>query len=137
VASTAKEARDFLSDFPPDIQVVALELRQAVLSTVPGVIEMVDRSSNIIGYGFGSGYADLICTIIPSQKGIKLGIVEGANLRDPDGLLEGTGKRHRYVVVRTVADASHPRLEKLLENAVGAWRVKRGPAIQTPQRRRR
>jgi hypothetical protein len=114
----------FLAAYPPEVRRVALELRRTVLGTIPDGLEMVDSAGKVIGYGFGSGYADLICTIIPSQKGVKLGIVGAAHLPDPDRLLEGTGKRHRYVALKGVADARRPGLEALLEAAVGEWKKK-------------
>ena len=40
-----------------------------------------------------------------------------ASLADPDGLLEGTGKRHRHVKLRTVADVRAPALRDLLVRA--------------------
>jgi len=33
-----------------------------------------------------------------------LGIVGGASMPDPNGLLEGAGKKHRYVVLNEAAD---------------------------------
>ena len=79
-----------------------------------------------MGYGFGPGYSDAICTIIPSKTGIKLGIVDGASLEDPDGLLEGSGKRHKHVVVKTAADARSAALKRLLKTALAAWKRRKG-----------
>jgi hypothetical protein len=82
----------------------------------------------VIGYGHGSGYADMICTIILSKTGVKLGIVGGADLPDPRGLLDGSGKRHRYVAFAEVADLKKPSVTALLEAAFAAWKKRRAAA---------
>ncbi len=43
--------------------------------------------------------------------------VNGATLPDPDGLLQGTGKRYRHVRLTTPADVEAPALRALLESA--------------------
>lgn len=52
-----------------------MKARQMIIDTVPDLLEMVDRRARVIGYGFGASYKDLICTIILSKSGAKLGIV--------------------------------------------------------------
>jgi hypothetical protein len=57
-----------------------------------------ERGSDIVDVSL------MICTIILSKKEVKLGIVGGASLADPNHLMEGAGKKHRYVVLNEVAD---------------------------------
>jgi hypothetical protein len=118
------DAADFLALYPETVRDVGIALRAVILAALPRVEETVDRPGRIVGYGFGPGYADAICTIIPSKTGIKLGIVNGASLDDPDGLLEGAGKRHKYVVVKSVADARSAPVKRLLKTALAAWTKK-------------
>lgn len=108
------EVKDFLAEYPPVVEEIALSLRGLILSVVPEAQEMVDRSGRVIGYGHGSGYKDLICTIILSKTGVKLGMVGGAELPDPKKLLEGAGKKHRYVQLQTLADLKKQGLKQLL-----------------------
>lgn len=75
-----KEVLEFFDGYPTKVQAVALGLRAIVRSAMPGAREMLDRSARIVGYGFGPGYADTICVIIPRKKGVKLGIVRGTEL---------------------------------------------------------
>ena len=53
-----------------------------VLSALPQVEETIDPSAGVIGYGYGPGYKGLICTLILSQAGVKLGVTDGATLPD-------------------------------------------------------
>jgi hypothetical protein len=55
-----------------------------------------------------------------SKKGIKLGLVGGATLPDPRGLLEGSGKVHRYVQLSKPADLKKVGLKTLVNAARGA-----------------
>ena len=115
------ETADFLAQYPPSVRDLALELRQMILMRIPGALETVDRASRVVAYGFGTGYKDMICTIIPSKTGVKLGIVRGTELPDPHGLLEGAGKVHRHVALTKPSDLRRPGLKPLLSAAVRAW----------------
>ena len=99
-----KELDDLLAQYPANVQEVARGLREIIIAAVPDADEMVDAPARVIGYGHGAGYKGMICTIILSKKEVKLGIVGGASLPDPNGLMEGAGKKHRYVVLNEAAD---------------------------------
>ena len=104
MTNSNKELDDLLSQYPANVQEVARGLREIIIAAVPDANEMVDAPARVIGYGHGAGYKGMICTIILSKKEIKLGIVGGASLPDPNGLMEGAGKKHRYVVLNEAAD---------------------------------
>jgi hypothetical protein len=104
----------------PKVAATASGLRQRLRAELPDTAEQPDESGNVIGYGFGSGYKGLVCTIMLSKSGVKLGVPHGAVLPDPDRLLEGTGKVHRYVVVADEEATGDPRLSTLLAEARAA-----------------
>jgi hypothetical protein len=118
----AKEVVEFFDGYPTKIREVALGLRTIVRSAMPDAGETLDRSARIVGYGFGPGYTDMVCVIIPSKKGAKLGLVRGTELPDPRALLEGSGKVHRYVAFAESSDLRRAALKALLVSALAAWR---------------
>jgi len=118
------DVASFLNTYPAAVAEIGLSVRDTIRAAIPGVRETLDRSARVVGYGFGPGYKDTICTIIPSKKGVKLGIVRGAELPNLDGLLTGAGKIHRHVVVDTVADAKRPQVKQLLKTAYTAWKMR-------------
>lgn len=124
MAANESDMMDFLREYPGFVQAIALELRLMILSTMPGIHETLDRPARIIGYGFGTGYRDMVCTIIPSKTGVKLGIVQGAELADEAGLLKGTGKRHRYVPLKQLSDLKKPELKQLLFEALESYQAR-------------
>jgi hypothetical protein len=118
------EIDGFFADYPDNVREIAAGLRETVRATLPEAAETLDRPGRIVGYGFGPTYSDLICTIIPSKAGVKLGIVNGATLKDPQHLLEGSGKRHKYVALTAKSDLRRPGLKALLKAAVATWKEK-------------
>lgn len=112
----------FLSQYDDDVYIKALKFRDIVIKCLPGVIEQVDLPAKMIAYCYGQKYSEMICTIIPSKKGLKLGFYKGNELKDPDKLLEGTGKISRYVVIKSDEQIRSAALKKLLLNALGAYK---------------
>lgn len=113
-------AEELLASYIPGVRDLALQLRALALSIIPDAVEIVDPFDKLIAYGYGPRMADIVCTIMPYKGHVNLGIANAATLLDPAGLLEGTGKRHRHVKVRTSADVERPALRALLEAAVAA-----------------
>jgi len=120
MADTSKELEELLNLYAANVQEVALGARKLILAAVPDANEMVDLSAKVIGYGYGENYKDLICTIILSKSGVKLGIVGGAALPDPNGLMEGAGKKHRYVVLNEPGDLKKAGLRELIREKIGS-----------------
>ena len=110
----------FLSKYPDGAREAALALRELVRATLPDASEAIDAPARMIAYSVGPGYAGLVCTIIPSKTGVKLGIARGAALPDPRGLLTGAGKVHKHVAMKTAADVARPGVVPLLRAAVAA-----------------
>ena len=53
-----------------------------------------------------------------SDKHVTLGLWQGALIPNPDGLIEGTGKRMRHVKLRSVEDLEAPALGGIIRQAV-------------------
>ncbi|HSE44047.1 MAG TPA: hypothetical protein VLA89_01830 [Gemmatimonadales bacterium] len=111
-----------LASYPKEVQNTARAARQLILELIPGAVEVVDTKTAVVGYGYGTGYKDLVCTLILSKGGVKLGLVGGASLPDPRKLLEGSGKVHRYVPLGRPADLRRPGLRPLLHATLSGWR---------------
>jgi hypothetical protein len=68
--------------------------------------------------GRGTGYRDTLFVISPQNGYVNLGFFDGAALPDPDELLEGAGKRHRHLKVRTQSQLQDARVIRLIQAAV-------------------
>ena len=111
-----------LRQYPAEVQDLVQAARKLVLSALPGATEEFDVKARIIGYGYGPGYRGLVATIILSRKGVKIGIVRGAELPDPDGLLRGAGKVHRHLPISRVSDLKARPVRAMLRAALVAWK---------------
>ncbi len=110
----------FLASFPPQVKGLALAARNFVAAALPGAEETLDETAKVIGYGYGPGYKGVVCTLLLSKTGVKLGIAYGASLPDPRQLMRGKGKVHRHVPLRTMTDLQQPGLKALLKAVLAA-----------------
>lgn len=106
----------------PSMLEVARRACDAVLAIFPDALVTVDdqnpRFGTTIGFGTTNGYKGLRFTITPQRAHVTLGIAHGAELRDPTGLMEGTGKVHRHVKLRQPEDLERPELRQLMAAAM-------------------
>lgn len=113
-----------LESYPGDVQALASGARRLIRQLLPKVEESVDSSAPVVGYGYGPGYRGMVCTLILSKSGVKLGLVRGGDLADPRGLLEGSGRVHRYVQLHAPADLRKASLSQLIKAAYAAWQAR-------------
>lgn len=119
---------ELIEPYPPEVQRLVLAARNFVLRIMPKVVEMVDPKSKVIGFGFGAGYKDMICSLMPAKTWVTLGIGWGADLPDPQKLMEGSGKVHRHVKLKSEAELKNPALEALLRAGLARWKSQQNRA---------
>ncbi len=93
-------------------------LRSIVLEIDPEACEVVRLGDRAATFGCGprkmiDGYS----YIMPFGSWVNLGFFRGATLADPQGLLEGTGKKMRHVKVRSLEDAERHGIRQLISDA--------------------
>ncbi|MEO7989150.1 MAG: DUF1801 domain-containing protein [Chryseolinea sp.] len=116
------EIDTFLSRYDETVFTNALKLRSVLFKLLPDVIEQLDIPARMIAYCYGQKYSEMICIIIPSKKGLKLGFCKGVELPDPNRLLEGTGKISRYVEIKTEKEIKSAALKKLIVSGLKAYK---------------
>ncbi len=110
---------DLLAIAEETVHPIAQALRTVVFEIDPNACEVVRLGDRAATYGVGprkmiDGYA----YILPHRKWVNIGFYQGAELADPDRILEGTGARMRHVKVRSVEDANRPALRGLVQEAL-------------------
>ncbi len=123
--NTNKAVYDLLEPYSPETQKLALATRALIFKVIPKTIEVVDIKARIIGYGFGTKYVDMICSLMPTKAGVTLGIAWGTELPDPQNLMEGAGKVHRHVKLQSKPDLDDPALKALLKAGIAHWKTVR------------
>lgn len=95
---------------------LTVELHDLLLELFPEAVLTADDEN--IGYGTSTGYKGLKFTVAPFTGYVRLGIAGGASLPDPSGLMQGAGKVHRHIKIRTAAELADPALLALLKAAL-------------------
>ncbi|MEM1269376.1 MAG: DUF1801 domain-containing protein [Bacteroidota bacterium] len=107
------------SDQPPRVAEIARALRRIILDDFPEAVEVVRLGDKAASYGVGPKKMSESHVYVSPQKGyVNLGFWHGVNVSDPEGLLEGTGKKLRHVKVRTVETAESPAVRALVAAAL-------------------
>jgi hypothetical protein len=120
-----------LQSSPSGVQALAHGARRLIRRLLPEIEERVDSSAPVIAYSYGPGYRGMVCTLILSKSGVKLGLVRGAELDDPRGLLQGSGKVHRYVQLHAPGDLRQAGVRQLIKAAHAAWQKRNEASRRT------
>jgi hypothetical protein len=122
--SSASPVGTLIGRYPPAVRTLATAARRLIKRQLPRVTESADPSAGLLSYGYGPGYKGMVCTLILSLAGVKIGLVRGSELDDPRRLLEGAGKLHRYVAVKSAADLDKPGVTDLIAATYAAWKAR-------------
>ena len=112
----------FLSQYNEEVQKHAIQLRKNILKALPGITEQLDMPAKMIAYSYGQKYIEMVGTIVPSKKGLKLGFYKGIDLPDPESILEGAGKISRYVQIKSLEQINSVAMKNLLTHALENYR---------------
>src|SRR5262245_25443517 len=118
----ARNFAQLIETYPPAVQRLTRDARELILDLMgDDAQETIDSSGPYAFYGYAAGYKGLVCSLILSKTGVKLGLANGAALADPQKLLQGAGKVHKHIPLKTSADLKKPGLRPLVRSAIGAW----------------
>ncbi|HET9614896.1 MAG TPA: DUF1801 domain-containing protein [Candidatus Limnocylindrales bacterium] len=103
-----------LAAHAPELQAIEQALRATIRREFPTAVEQVDFGNRLIAFGRTTKMRGLLFAIIAHQTWVNLQLADGADLPDPHGVIEGTGKRIRHIKVRSVeAAASVPVVDAI------------------------
>jgi hypothetical protein len=119
-AALEADVARLLAEHPPELQAIEQALRATIRRELPDAVEQVDFGNKLIAFGRSMKMRGLLFAIIAHRTHVNLQLADGAVLDDPDGLVEGTGKRIRHVKIRTLADASAPAVVGLIRAQLAA-----------------
>ena len=102
----------YLADQTPRNQKIIAALRTFVRGAEPDLIEAVKW-----GNGCWLAAKEPIAYVYADREWVQFGFVMGSLLKDPDKLLDGTGRFVRHVKVRSVSAIDRPAFRALLSQA--------------------
>jgi hypothetical protein len=114
------ELLEFLYRYDPAIQSLALGLRRVVLEEMTPCHEYIFamRSKVVLLYSATDRViADCICSIGVFTRHVTLAFHHGKDLKDPRGILQGTGKAMRHTTLEALSELDRPELRPFLRQA--------------------
>ena len=108
-----------IAPLKPDLRDISSTLREVIVGLHKDYVEIVWENQKIASYGVGpKKMSEHYAYIAILKNHINLGFYHGASLADPDGLLEGTGKRLRHVKIRSVVQAADIKIKDLVAESI-------------------
>lgn len=109
----------------PEVQEAARAIVGVLMAELPDGVVRFDRADGLLAFGTSSAMSDLLFALIPHSRWVNLQLADGAVLPNPDGLIEGTGKRIRHVKIRSAELALSPAVREIVQAQVA---IRKGPA---------
>src|SRR5205085_3545100 len=112
----------FIDKYTPEMAALTRALLARMKARVPGATILVYDNYNALAIGFAAGerVKDVVLSLAVYPRWVSLFFMQGRWLADPDGLLKGDGNMVRHVPAITEASLDDPRLDALIETALGA-----------------
>lgn len=118
--SPATPLAGFISKYSPEVRTLARAALARMRARLPGAVQLVYDNYNALAIGFGptERASDLIFSIALYPRWVSLFFMDGANLRDPQKLLQGGGRRVRHTVLEDMAVLDRAEVCALMAQAL-------------------
>ncbi|MEJ1961901.1 MAG: hypothetical protein WDO56_10325 [Gammaproteobacteria bacterium] len=121
-SETESRIAAFLAKYEKDMATRLRAARKKLRALFPRGFEQVYDSYNGLGFGIGSTdrSSGVVVSVLGYPRWITLFFLHGAGLKDPRGLLQGSGSRVRSIRLEHESDLDRPEVLALIEQAAGA-----------------
>ncbi len=110
---------DLVNITPEHLREIVRDLRAVITAIYPASCEVVRLGDRAATYGVGpKKMTEGFVYIMPHKSWVNLGFYKGADLTDPDGILEGTGTKLRHIKIRSSHEAQTDAVQVLIRAAV-------------------
>ncbi len=108
-----------LSLKPEEVQALFRDLRKYILELYPESNELLYHTHALTAvFSVSDKLSDAFCMLPVYTKHVNLGFNRGTLLKDPHGLLTGTGNLIRHIDVQQPEDYRNPQVKELLDESV-------------------
>jgi hypothetical protein len=114
------QVESFIAKYSDEIAAEIRAARAEIRRRLPGAFELVYDNYNAlaIGYGASEKLDDVVFSIACFPRWVRLFFFHGAELDDPDGLLEGQGAQVRSLKLSSLALLDEPGVQALMQQAL-------------------
>jgi hypothetical protein len=118
--SPEQQLDGFIARYDPAVGALARAVLAKMRARLPGATELVYDNYNALAIGFGptERASDAIFSVALWPRWVSLFFLQGAGLPDPKGLLRGSGKVARHIVLEAAADLDKPAVQQLIARAL-------------------
>ena len=122
-SSLESRVSEFLSRYSPAIEGELREARTRLRALFPRGFELVYDNYNALVFAISptESTADAFLSVAGYPKWVTLFFLYGAELQDPNALLEGQGKQVRSIRLKSPADIDTPEVKALMAQAVAPF----------------
>jgi len=114
-----RQLLDFLAAYDRPVVDMALALREIILEEAPDASESIYQVYTVaIWFGVSGKMKDMFCYITTHAKHVNLGFPRGAELADPDSVLEGDGKMMRHIKFKSELEMERPFVRRYIQSAM-------------------
>jgi len=128
-ASAEQQLTTFIDKFEPAHRTLIRSVRKELRKRMPTAYELAYDNYNffVIGYSPTERPSDAVLSIAAGANGVGLCFIHGAKLRDPDKVLQGSGKQTRFVHLESAATLAQPEVDALITAALEQAKVPMQP----------
>jgi len=123
--SAEQQLTTFIDKFEPAHRTLIRSVRRALRRRMPTAYELAYDNYNffVIGYSPTERPSDAVFSIAAGANGVSLCFLQGASLRDPRKILQGSGKQTRFVRLESAATLAQPEVDGLIAAALEQAKV--------------
>jgi hypothetical protein len=114
-----RQLASFMKKYTPAVRDLAADSLERLRAQLPGAVEIVYDNYNalVIGFGPTETTSDARISIALYPKWINLFFLDGAKMRDPKKLLQGSGKQVRSIRVTDASQIDDAAVRALIRQA--------------------
>lgn len=106
-----------MSDSILDLTALADEIEDFIQQTIPKCVPVKKYGGTLFTL-YPEEKEGQFCGVFVQKKDVQVSFSQGAQLKDPKGLLEGSGKLRRHINYSSIDKAGFAELKKLLRQSV-------------------
>jgi hypothetical protein len=128
----ARQLDSFIARYRPELAAVARQSLAHMRALLPCALELVYDNYNALAVGFGPSEksSEAIFSIAVYPHWVTLFFLQGAHLKDPNGLLAGSGTQVRSIRLESADDLLAPEVRALMLDALAKAKVPLSPATR-------
>jgi hypothetical protein len=118
---SAKTVNEYIGSLPEDKAEIISQIRQIILDTAPQARESIKWAQPVYEY------KGPFCYMKAFSKSVNFGFWRGVDIKDPEGLLEGSGDKMQHIKISSQKDINEKEFRSFIRQAIRLNETKGDP----------